>query len=118
LTIAASVLYLFHDPALGGTSFYRPRRPGPVIDRLVADSLTLEASDFAARHGVQRGYMTDGNQHFERVATVPAAWNRLIFYDGEIFHSGDIAQPLLMSSDPARGRLTLNGFFTCRRVAT
>jgi hypothetical protein len=26
--------------------------------------------------------------------------------------------PARMSSDPARGRLTLNGFFTCRRVAS
>ena len=118
LSIAASVLYLFRDPALGGTSFFVPRRPGPATDRLVKDSLTLDASEFGARYGLQPGYMTESNQYFERAVTVPAAWNRLIFYDGEIFHSGDIVHPALMSSDPARGRLTLNGFFTCRRLAT
>jgi hypothetical protein len=118
VSLVASVLYLFRDPALGGTSFFVPRRPGPDIDRLVKDSLRLEAREFEARYGVQPGYMTESNQYFERVAKVPAAWNRLIFYDGEVFHSGDIVHPSRMSSDPARGRLTLNGFFTCRRVAT
>jgi len=118
VAIVASVLYLFRDPALGGTSFYVPRSPGPATDRMVKDSLALDASEFAARYGLQPGYMTESNRYFERVVTVPAAWNRLIFYDGEVFHSGDIVHPMRMSSDPARGRLTLNGFFTCRRVAT
>jgi hypothetical protein len=117
LSIAASVLYLFRDPALGGTSFFVPRHPGPATDRLMKDSFKLDASEFAARYDLQPGYMTESNQYFERVVTVPAAWNRLIFYDGEVFHSGDIVHPSRMSSDPTRGRLTLNGFFTCRRVA-
>jgi hypothetical protein len=118
LAIVASVLYLFRDPALGGTSFFVPRRAGPATDRMVKDSLALDASEFAARYGLQPGYMTESNQYFERVVTVPAAWNRLIFYDGEVFHSGDIVHPSRMSSNPALGRLTLNGFFTCRRSAT
>ena len=59
--------------------------------------------------------MTASNAYFERIATVPAAWNRLIFYDGGLFHSAHIEQPALLASDPTRGRLTLNGFFTCRR---
>jgi hypothetical protein len=46
-----------------------------------------------------------------------AAWNRMIFYDGGLFHSADISQPSLNSADPRTGRLTLNGFFTCRRNA-
>jgi len=112
--IAAAVLYLFRDPALGGTSFYAPRQSLGQTVRMVDDSLRLDSLDFGARYGLRPGYMTDGNAYFERVATVPAAWNRLLFYSGEIFHSGDIAQPQRMSSDPRQGRLTLNGFFTCR----
>lgn len=114
---AASVLYLFRDPALGGTSFYRPRRPAPEIDRLLADSQLLDAAAFSARHGLQPGYMAGSNASFELVARVPAAWNRAIFYDGGIFHSADVPHPQALSRDPARGRLTLNGFYTCRRAA-
>jgi Family of unknown function (DUF6445) len=114
LMIAASVLYLFHDPALGGTSFYAPRLSRAQTDRMIDDSLVLDAGSFGARYGLTPGYMTDGNAYFERTATVPAAWNRLIYYSGEIFHSGAIARPEQLDADPRRGRLTLNGFFTCR----
>jgi hypothetical protein len=114
---AASVLYLFRDPALGGTSFYAPRRPAAQIDRMVADSQTLSADDFSARYGLEPGYMAGSNPYFERIASVPAAWNRMIVYDGSLFHSADIEHPERMSADAARGRLTLNGFFTCRRNA-
>ncbi|MFZ2991088.1 DUF6445 family protein, partial [Ideonella sp.] len=41
---AASVLYLFRDPALGGTSFYRPRRSPAETDQLVAASQLLTAA--------------------------------------------------------------------------
>ncbi|HET9977819.1 MAG TPA: DUF6445 family protein [Burkholderiaceae bacterium] len=118
LMIAASVLYLFRDPALGGTSFYAPRQAQPQTDRMIDDSLALDASTFGARYGLAPGYMTDGNAWFERTATVPAAWNRLIYYSGEIFHSGHIAHPDRLDTDPRRGRLTLNGFFTCRLNAS
>jgi Family of unknown function (DUF6445) len=117
LLFAASVLYLFRDPALGGTSFYRPRLPPEATDQLIADSMRLDAQAFGARHGLQAGYMGDSNAYFERVATVPAAWNRMIFYDGGLFHSADVGRPALLSAHPAHGRLTLNSFFTCRRQA-
>jgi Family of unknown function (DUF6445) len=117
ISIAASVLYLFRDPALGGTSFYRPRLPPAQTEQLVADSLALDAAAFGARYGLQAGYMTDSNDYFERTATISAAWNRLIFYDGGVFHSGDIALPQQLSTNPMLGRLSLNGFFTCRLSA-
>jgi hypothetical protein len=46
---------------------------------------------------------------------VPARFNRLIFYLGTLFHTGEIAHPELLVRDPRCGRLSLNGFFTCRR---
>lgn len=114
---AASVLYLFRDPALGGTNFYVPRRSERETDRMIEDSLLLDAAQFSQRHGVQAGYMTGSNDYFERIAAVPAAWNRLIVYDGGLFHSADVEQPSRLSAVPSQGRLTLNGFFGCRRVA-
>lgn len=112
---AASVLYLFGDSRLGGTSFYRPRGTPAQVERLLADAQRLDAATFSDRHGVLPGYMTASNEHFEQTGHVPAAWNRLIFYDGGQFHSAQIDHPELLSEDPRRGRLTFNGFFACRR---
>ena len=70
---------------------------------------------FAAQYGVRAGYMTQGNAWFEKLLAVPPRFNRAVFYSGAIFHAGDILAPERLSADPRRGRLTLNGFFTCRR---
>ncbi len=115
---AASVLYLFDDPRLGGTSLYRPKRGAAETDRLLLDSQSLDAAAFSARYGLQPGYMTQDNDWFERTARVEAAWNRAVFYDGGIFHSADVHDPQRLSPDPRCGRLSINSFFTCRRNAT
>jgi len=116
--IAASVLYLFHDEALGGTAFYRPRRSASETALLVHEAGILGDDEFARRHPeIARGYMTEGNAWFERVAEVGARWNRIVFYDGSVFHSAALRAPERLGADPARGRLTMNGFFTCRKTA-
>ncbi len=114
ILFAASVLYLFDDPALGGTSFYTPRHSVATTEDLVADSQTLAAHAFSARYGLQPGYMAGSNAYFERTAQVPAAWNRLIFYDGSLFDSADV-NPQRLQPHPLHGRLTLNSFITCKR---
>jgi uncharacterized protein DUF6445 len=40
-----------------------------------------------------------------------------LFYNGGLFHSGDITAPARLSADPRTGRLTVNGFFSCRPAA-
>jgi hypothetical protein len=114
---AASVLYLFRDPSLGGTRFYAPRQSMAKTESLVADSQRLSVQDFSSRYGLQPGYMAASNDYFDIVTQVPAAWNRLIFYDGSLFHSAAVGDAGRMSPDPAAGRLTLNSFITCRRAA-
>lgn len=113
--VAASVLYLFRDPALGGTAFYRPLRSAAQTAELVQASARLPAAEFSERFGIAPGYMTGGNAWFEPLATVPARFNRLILYSGNVFHSGDIRHPERLGPDVRQGRLTLNGFFVCRR---
>jgi Family of unknown function (DUF6445) len=117
ILFAASVLYLFEDASLGGTSFYRPLQSPAHTEALVADSQTLAAREFSARYGLQASYMGGSNAYFEHVAQMPAAFNRLIVYDGGLFHSADVAKPSRMVAHPLAGRLTLNGFFTCRQNA-
>jgi hypothetical protein len=112
---AASVLYLFRNPALGGTRFFVPRASPDELAALLRDAETLAPADFTARHGVAPGYPAAESRHFEAVATVPAAWNRMIIYDGGRYHCAAIDHPELLSDDPAHGRLTVNGFFPCRR---
>jgi uncharacterized protein DUF6445 len=112
--LAAMVAYLFRDPAFGGTSFYRPLQGEEQTQCMINDAGRMEAGDFSARYGVEPGYLSGSNRYFERVAQVPAAWNRMLFYNGDLFHSGDVGTPARLSPDARAGRLTLNGFFACR----
>lgn len=115
---AAGVLYLFRDAALGGTSFYAPKISDADVRQIFkadSDWCDMASDDCTRRLGSEPGYLVASNPYFELVATVPAAWNRAIFYDGAIFHSAHITTPQLLSDDPTRGRLTLNSFFTCRK---
>jgi hypothetical protein len=114
-SIQASVLYLFKDETLGGTSFYSTTRSPQETARLFDDAVRLSPAAFTQRYAITPGYMLGSNPYFRRVGSIAARWNRLIFYDGRTLHSGDIATPEKLSSDPLTGRLTLNGFFTSRK---
>jgi hypothetical protein len=112
----ACVLYLFTDPRLGGTSFYRAQQSEAQTAALIQDSDVLSDAAFGAKYGLSPGFITASNPYFAQTLVVPAKFNRMIFYSGELFHSSHITAPQLLHPDPARGRLTLNGFFTCLRA--
>jgi Family of unknown function (DUF6445) len=116
--VAACVIYLFDAPERGGTSFYRPRRSIAEIDANIRRWNSLSDEAFTQEIGAPPAYLTASNAHFELRCTVPAAWNRAVFYDGGQFHSSHIIHPELLSADPAAGRLTLNGFFITRQMAS
>ena len=111
----AALLYLFDKPDLGGTGFYRWKDP-----EFWAELSALQQADPAAGQDLlQQGYalfrdppcyMTESNAAAELIDKVPARFNRLVFYSGELPHSAWIEHPELLSSDPATGRLTLNCF--------
>jgi tryptophan halogenase len=114
--ISAAVHYLFKDEQLGGTVFFRSLMTQADTERFMRDSNTLDASAFGDKYGIPPGYMTESNHYFEVIGRVPARWNRAIFYDGGIFHSGDIqwaAHKAGYQADP--GRLTINAFFKSRK---
>lgn len=117
-TIQASVLYLFKDELLGGTSFYESAIFGAELAQFNRDAGMLAAEAFARKYGLEPGYMCESNKYFSKIGSIPARFNRLIFYDGSLLHSGDIFAPEKLSEDPARGRLTFNAFFTSRRNAS
>jgi hypothetical protein len=114
-TVAACTLYLFRDAALGGTSFYQPRQSLEATNALIRRFADMDNAAFTEATGLVPAYIASSNRWFELLHVVPAAFNRAVFYDGSQFHSSHIEQPRRLSDDPARGRLTLNGFFLCRR---
>jgi hypothetical protein len=113
--MVASVLYLFRDEGLGGTGFYEPARPQSDMEALWHAADTLPAETFSRQFGFQPGYQDGANDYFRCIGQVPARWNRLIIYDGGMLHAAGIPAAARLSADPQAGRLTLNGFFTCRR---
>jgi hypothetical protein len=113
----AAVVYLFHDERLGGTSFYRWRNEKVVWEgRELLRANARKGEEFFARHfetfREAPRYMTESNDVAERLCTIPARFNRFVFYSGDIPHTGAIAAPELLSDDPREGRLTLNLFFS------
>nr|WP_308605887.1 DUF6445 family protein [Massilia sp. DJPM01] len=107
---AAAVVYLFEDARMGGTSFYRPTQGPEHTARLLR-----EAHAGKPRDADGSAYLTASNTHFEQICSIPARFNRAIFYDGEIFHAAQIEAPALLHPAPERGRLTMNGFFRFRK---
>jgi hypothetical protein len=114
-TIAAAVHYLFRDEALGGTVFFRSLMSDANTEQFRRDANTLDPSAFGDKYGIPPGYMTASNRYFEVIGRVPAKWNRAIFYDGAIFHSGDIGRAPPAAYREGPGRLTINAFFKRRR---
>jgi len=114
--VIASLLYLFKTPELGGTSFYTPLADEATINALLRDSVVLKPAEFQARYGIAPGYLLESNLWFLRTLTVAPRFNRLIVYRGDSYHSAHISAPAFLSSDPARGRLTMNSFFVCAKA--
>jgi hypothetical protein len=110
----AMVLYLFDDERLGGTSFFRPWVDAATLSAMMARGQHMDRDAFSDLIDSAPAYPTRTNAYFEKMATVPAAFNRAVFYDGTIYHSGDIRHPELLSADPQQGRLTVNAFFGVR----
>ena len=111
----AALVYLFSDERLGGTAFYRWKQPDVVYRALELHLRDPQAAAaLLAQHSATfRGppnYMTGSNELAELLAVVPPRFNRLVFYSGEIPHSGHITAPELLTTDFRRGRLTLNCF--------
>ena len=114
-TCYAALVYLFEDEGLGGTGFYRWRDPvliqqAKAIERKdPGHSLEFLQEHFPTYRKPAR-YMTGSNEIAELLCTIPARFNRLVFYSGNLPHSAAITAPELLSDDFRLGRLTLNIF--------
>lgn len=111
----AAVLYLFENPELGGTGFYRWKDPA-YWERMTAlqqDHPGAGLDELRERFAMFREparYVTGSNEAVELLDHAPARFNRLVFYSGEVPHSAHVSRPELLRDDPRSGRLTLNWF--------
>ena len=115
----AAMVYLFDDPTLGGTAFYRWKKPD-----VIAHALAMELRDPAATTALLSEhcrsfratptYLTESNELAEQLTVIPPRFNRLIAYSGEIPHTGHITEPHKLTADARTGRLTLNCFASVR----
>ncbi|MDN3923162.1 DUF6445 family protein [Roseateles violae] len=113
--MSAAVHYLFKDEQLGGTVFFRSLMSEEDTQAFMRDANAMDGSAFGAKYDLAPGYMTQSNRYFEVIGRVPAQWNRAVFYDGGIFHSGDIQGASPAAYQTGMGRLTLNAFFKSSR---
>ena len=111
----AALLYLFDDPEMGGTGFYRWKDPEfwqemTALQRADPDAGLDLLKDKFQMFRDPACYMTESNEVADLLDTVPARFNRFVFYSGDIPHSACISDPGMLSGNPAEGRLTLKSF--------
>lgn len=104
-----AMVHYFCGPPFEGTAFYRHEATGfesvngGRVDRY--RTVVFEELEARPRHD----YIGDGSEHYSRIDQVDARFNRLVLYSTTMLHSGLLANAPL-SADPAKGRLTANGF--------
>jgi len=115
----AGLIYLFENEELGGTGFYRWKQRDLIVEATAIEQEDSErALAFLKSHfptyNQAPSYMAGSNEIAELLFEIPARFNRLVFYSGDLPHSASISRPELLSDDFSTGRLTLNCFASVR----
>lgn len=107
----AMIVYLSRGQH-GGTSFYRHRPTGVETVREANGPRYYRQlrKGMKAHVAATSGYICGDGPIFERIAQHGFVFNRAIVYRGRCLHSADMAPGACLSSDPAKGRLTLTAF--------
>jgi hypothetical protein len=107
----AALLWLC-DEGHGGTGFYRHNATG--LQRITAENrehyLDVRHEEVNHRPPPPR-YFDRSDAQFTFLGMMPARFNRLVVYPGSLLHSACIHPGRSLSSDPRRGRLTVNTFY-------
>lgn len=107
-----AILHYLCGSEHGGTGFYRHRATG--FETLTPERLAAYRAARASEAPPPPGYPTRENDAFEHIGGIDAAFDRIAVYRSRLLHSGLIADPIRLSSDPRTGRLTANIFLTLR----
>jgi Family of unknown function (DUF6445) len=109
----ATVHYLFKGD-FGGTAFYRHRATGFEViteDRRVG-FLSLLHQQLAGPSAPPNEYINGDTPLFEQISSQKGVFNRMLIYRRNSLHSGAISKSFVPSSDPSRGRLSVNCFLS------
>lgn len=107
-----AIMHYLLGPESGGTAFYRHRRTGfETITPAREDAYNAALAADERQFGMPPARFCYGDTDwFELIDEVDAAPDRLVLYRGRQLHSGVIPYASLLSSDPRKGRLTINMF--------
>lgn len=109
-----AIMHYLLGPESGGTAFYRHRRTGfETITPAREDAYNAALAADERQFGMPPARFCYGDTDwFELIDEVDAAPDRLVLYRGRQLHSGVIPYASLLSSDPRKGRLTINMFLS------
>ena len=111
-----ALLHFLSADESSGTAFYRHRETGwETLDaaRLPRYRAALEVQ--IARDGVpDAAYLAGDTPLFEQVAGYRGIWNRALLYRSHALHCALIPPTMVLTDDPATGRLTVNTFIELR----
>lgn len=107
-----ALLHYLADDETSGTAFFRQRSTGyESVDATRLPAYRAALAGDLATHGLPAaGYIGAGSPVFERVARHAGRFNRAILYRSNTLHCADIPASMPLSTDPFRGRLTINTF--------
>jgi hypothetical protein len=93
----------------GGTGFFRHRSTGFEFVDAAREHRYVSAARRELTAASDVGFASERTTNYELIGQSPAVFNRLIVYRSHVLHSA-LLDDEAGSSDPARGRLTANGF--------
>lgn len=107
-----ALLHYLNPGDFGGTGFFRHRPTGyeSVSETRVDTFIESCKRHWQSRGYPEPGYVSDSDDHFERIATVAYQPNRLLIYDTRVLHSALVDPARDLDANPASGRLTANLF--------
>ncbi len=110
----AAIHYLC-DEKFGGTSFYCHRSTGyeSIDEQRLKDYFPRLKSEVIREGEAALHYMNGSTALFERIASIPLKFNRLILYRSNCLHAGDIDPAQGLEDSSETGRLTINSFLRC-----
>ncbi|WP_052481196.1 DUF6445 family protein [Gilvimarinus agarilyticus] len=110
----ASIYFLCNrlSKRYGGTGFYRHRRTGfeSITDERFSRYMAALEQDAQQAGLPAADYIRGDTAAFEKIAEVPARYNRLVIYPCTVLHSGLIGADFDYSQNPTQARLSINSF--------
>jgi len=109
----AMIHYLCRAP-YRGTGFFRHRTTGFESVDVERQGAYVAAAEAELARAIPMSYAGSDTADYEMIGEAELVFNRLVLYRGHVLHSA-LLEPEVGGSDPARGRLTANGFIEAAR---